>query len=108
LIANKNNLEFLLNHENYDISFLSEVFSHAGPQNRRKILHFHIIEKTRQDGYVGVALVLQNGITFQQLPFASEADILIVQTKNLVTNITLVLVYSLQCQMHSSKMYGEG
>ncbi|XP_017484492.1 PREDICTED: uncharacterized protein LOC108373152 [Rhagoletis zephyria] len=81
-----------MNHNNVDIGCFSEIFT-SHKTARRNLIGYNIIEKTRSDGYGGVAVVLKKEIKFQKLNFMSDYDILIVRTKNCKPNITICSVY---------------
>lgn len=102
LNKNKSYLEIYLKKYLIDICFLSEIFNVDETKSNSYLQNYYIISKKRQDNYGGVAIVHKKDIKIKQIKFESDLDILICQTLNLSTNVTLVSVYfphSVKCNV---------
>lgn len=87
---NTDRISFYLNKIGYVIVVLSEVFSNKNRTN--KIINFNLIEKTRADGYGGVAIGLRKNIKFNRIRYQCD-DIVIIRTNNLKRNFYICTVY---------------
>lgn len=93
LRKNSNNIDFFVNSKKYQVVCLSEVFSHGDDSKSKNLLNFNLIQKKREDGYGGVAIALLKSIKFKSINYSTDHDICIVQTKNLLNNLTICSIY---------------
>lgn len=90
--ANLDSIEFYLHKYEFDIACFSEIFLSSRTPHR-KLIKLNLVKKYRPDGYGGVAIAVRKDITYKRIPFRSDYDILIIETKNLNPSIIICSIY---------------
>lgn len=92
-IANKENLEFLLESNNTDIALLSETWFKPGQYV--KFSSFNTLRADRADGHGGVAILIKNNIKYKETNMPVFANISYKSVEILVDNRTKITLVSL-------------